>query len=159
MSENRKTGRGQTPPSDVLNLDRQLCFALYVSSKEMIGHYKPFLDPLHLTYTGYIVMLALWEQDDIPVKTLGARLTLDSGTLTPLLKKLEKLSYVRRCRSAQDERIVLIRLTPQGSALRERAEPIPERVFSSLNIDPENTRLLLDYLQRLTKYILKKSDA
>lgn len=76
---------------EILKLDNQLCFALYVSSKEIIRRYKPLLEPLHLTYTGYITMMALWEKDDISVKDLGNRLTLDSGTLTPLLKKLESL--------------------------------------------------------------------
>ncbi|MGL6014970.1 MAG: MarR family winged helix-turn-helix transcriptional regulator [Selenomonadaceae bacterium] len=93
------------PADEILTLDKQLCFALYVASKEVIRKYKPLLSPLGLTYTGYIAMLALWEKDNLTVKKLGEKLFLDSGTLTPLLKKLEGLGYIDRIRSTADERL------------------------------------------------------
>ena len=138
---------------NLLKLDHQLCFALYVSSKEIIRRYKPFLDPLNLTYTGYICMLALWEEDDVTVKALGARLTLDSRTLTPLLKRLESLSYIVRTRGEEDKRTVRIRLTEAGKALREPASKIPGQFCAATSIDPERTRMLLDFLHRLSSHL------
>lgn len=131
---------------ELLKLENQLCFALYVSSKEIIRKYKPFLEPLHLTYTGYITMLALWEKDDVSVKELGSRLTLDSGTLTPLLKKLESLSYIERIRSNDDERSVRIRLTETGRALKKQAATIPENMVCSTGLSPEKLAPLLQAL-------------
>ena len=96
---------------ELLKLDNQLCFSLYVCSKEVIKRYKPLLEPYGLTYTGYITMMALWEKDNVNVKELGSRLFLDSGTLTPLLKKLEVQGYVERTRDPRDERNIIIRLT------------------------------------------------
>lgn len=101
-------------PEDKLKLDNQLCFAVYVASKEIIKQYKPFLDPLGLTYTQYITLLALWEKSDISVKELGQRLFLDSGTLTPLLKKLEAMNLIERVRSSDDERLIIVSLTKKG---------------------------------------------
>ncbi|MBQ5580666.1 MAG: MarR family transcriptional regulator, partial [Clostridia bacterium] len=95
---------------ELLKLDNQLCFSLYVCSKEVIKRYKPLLEPYGLTYTGYITMMALWEKDNVNVKELGSRLFLDSGTLTPLLKKLEVQGYVERTRDPRDERNIIIRL-------------------------------------------------
>lgn len=135
------------------SLDQQLCFALYVSSKEIIRRYRPLLAPLKLTYTGYITMIALWEKDDVSVKSLGERLTLDSGTLTPLLKKLEARSYIERVRSAQDERTVMIRLTPEGRALKARSAHVPEQLFRLANIDPRRTVRLTQALNELTAYL------
>lgn len=131
---------------EMLQLDHQLCFALYVSSKEIIRRYKPLLEPLHLTYTGYITMMALWEKDDVSVKELGSRLTLDSGTLTPLLKKLESLSYIERIRSDDDERSVHIRLTPDGRALKAKAASIPQQMVCSAGLSPEKLGPLLNSL-------------
>ena len=132
---------------EILRLDNQLCFALYVSSKEIIRRYKPLLEPLHLTYTGYITMIALWEKDDISVKELGNRLTLDSGTLTPLLKKLESLSYIERIRSGDDERSVHIRLTEAGRSLKAKAASIPEQMICSAGLTPETLGPLLKSLR------------
>ena len=105
---------------DILKLDNQLCFSLYVCSKEIIRKYKPLLEPYGLTYTGYIIMMALWEEDDITIKSLGEKLFLDSGTLTPLLKKLESQGYIVRNRSKKDERNVYINLTKKGKDLKMR---------------------------------------
>lgn len=112
----------QITDDDILKLDNQLCFALYVSSREVIKKYKPLLDPLGLTYTSYITMLALWEKDNITVKTLGEKLHLDSGTLTPLLKKLEVKGFLVRERRSEDERNVYISLTDLGHTLKKNPQ-------------------------------------
>ena len=109
---------------DVLKLDRQLCFPLYACSREMIKEYKPYLDKLDLTYTQYITMMVLWEKKSINVKALGDQLYLDSGTLTPLLKKLEAKGLVTRKRSSEDERNLIISITEAGEALKEQAVTI-----------------------------------
>lgn len=137
-----------------LKLEHQFCFALYVSSKEIIRRYKPFLEPLHLTYTGYITMIALWEKDHVTVKELGNRLTLDSGTLTPLLKKLESLSYIKRKRSQKDERTVYITLTDAGRDLKKKAVSIPTKLCKANNIDPNDTVVLTKWLNLLNDYLL-----
>ncbi len=117
------------PDFKQLALDRQFCFALYSASHAMTKTYKPMLDQIGLTYPQYLVMLVLWEQDAILVKDIGARLFLDSGTLTPLLKRLEGNGLVSRKRNHLDERQVLVELTAQGRALREQAAAIPEQVL------------------------------
>jgi DNA-binding MarR family transcriptional regulator len=109
-------------------LDHQLCFALYSASLAMTKLYKPLLDPLGLTYPQYLVMLALWQDDDLGVSELGERLQLDSGTLTPLLKRLEAAGLVQRLRDAEDERRVRLQLTAAGRALKARARAVPEAV-------------------------------
>ena len=114
---------------NLLALDNQFCFALYSASHAMTKTYKPMLDRLGLTYPQYLVMLVLWEQDAILVKEIGARLFLDSGTLTPLLKRLEANGLVSRNRDPHDERQVRIVLSPEGRALRKQAEQIPEQVL------------------------------
>ena len=114
--------------ADWLKLDRQLCFALYSTSLAMTKLYKPLLDPLGLTYPQYLVMLVLWEGDSITVSQLGDRVALDSGTLTPLLKRLEASDMVRRLRDTADERRVLLHLTPAGRALKAKALTVPESV-------------------------------
>ncbi|KPF48258.1 MarR family transcriptional regulator [beta proteobacterium AAP121] len=111
-----------------LALDHQLCFALYSASLAMTKLYKPLLDPLGLTYPQYLVMLVLWEGDGLTVGAVGERLALDSGTLTPLLKRLESAGFVQRLRDAADERRVLLQLTPAGRALKERAVAVPPQV-------------------------------
>ncbi|HEY6354430.1 MAG TPA: MarR family transcriptional regulator, partial [Burkholderiaceae bacterium] len=116
------------PRSEWLQLDHQLCFALYSASLAMTKFYKPLLDPLHLTYPQYLVMLVLWEGDGITVSHLGARLALDSGTLTPLLKRLESSDLVRRLRDMADERRVLLHLTPTGRALKAKALAVPKNM-------------------------------
>ena len=134
---------------DPLALDNQLCFPLYAASKELTRRYKPFLDPLGLTYTQYVTMMALWEQDNIPVKDLGKRLYLDSATLTPLLKRLETHGYVTRRRSKEDERSVLISLTDEGRQLRERALDVPRCMGGCINMDPEDALRLKQLLEQL----------
>ena len=113
-----------------LRLDNQLCFAVYSTAHAFNRVYKPLLDKLGLTYPQYLVMLVLWERDGVPVKDIGERLLLDSGTLTPLLKRLEAAELVRRTRSTEDERQVLIALTPKGEALREKARAVPQSIRS-----------------------------
>lgn len=134
---------------ELLKLDNQLCFSLYVCSKEIIRKYKPLLEPLNLTYTGYITMLALWEKDEITVKELGKRLFLDSGTLTPLLKKLEAVGYLKRLRSHDDERNVYIELTEEGKQLQAQAVNIPNQMICSSKIHPEMSQELLQVLHNL----------
>ncbi|MFC4100517.1 MarR family winged helix-turn-helix transcriptional regulator [Paenibacillus xanthanilyticus] len=135
----------------LLFLDNQLCFALYASSREVTKLYRPFLDELGLTYTQYVTMLVLWEKDEIPVKTLGERLHLDSGTLTPLLKKLEAAGLVLRARDPQDERSVIVRLTEQGHALKAKVEDLPARVFCQTQLSPDEITKLRDQLHALTR--------
>lgn len=123
---------------EALRLDNQLCFPLYAASHMIIRLYRPVLDPLGLTYTQYITLLALWERDDVTVKELGARLYLDSGTLTPLLKKLETRGIVERERDSADERSVRIRLTESGAALKSQAAEVPSKVASCIDLPRED---------------------
>ena len=124
--------RSKTPdPTSWLALDHQLCFALYSASLAMTKLYKPLLDPLGLTYPQYLVMLVLWEGDGITVSQLGERLALDSGTLTPLLKRLESASLLHRLRDTTDERRVLLQLTAEGRNLKRRAQAVPPAVASA----------------------------
>jgi len=127
-SKTAKTSASKRQPDDWLQLDRQLCFALYSSSLAMTKLYKPLLEPLGLTYPQYLVMLVLWEQDGISVSTLGQRLSLDSGTLTPLLKRLEAAGLVKRQRASEDERRVEIFLQAPGQALKRQAAEIPPQL-------------------------------
>ena len=108
-----------------LLLKNQLCFPLYACSRKIVGSYTPYLKPLGLTYTQYVVMMVLWEQETVNVGQLGDTLKLDAGTLTPLLKRLEKAGYVTRERSKEDERITIISITPEGEALKEKCKDIP----------------------------------
>ena len=134
---------------DPLKLDNQICFPLYVCAKEVIRRYQPFLDGLDLTYTQYIAMLVLWEERSLSVKALGERLCLDSGTLTPLLKSLEKKGFILRVRSEKDERVVLISLTEKGVKLRDEAENIPAKVSSCIDLPEEDAGTLYVILHRL----------
>ena len=136
-------------PEDKLKLDNQLCFAVYVASKEIIKQYKPFLDPLGLTYTQYITLLALWEKSDISVKELGQRLFLDSGTLTPLLKKLEAMNLIERVRSSNDERLIIVSLTKKGLDLKKEVIDIPDKIICSTNLNIENAVSLKKHLDIL----------
>lgn len=133
----------------LLHLDNQICFSLYVSSKEIIKKYKPLLQPFGLTYTSYITLLALWEKDGITIKELGEKLYLDSGTLTPLLKKLESSGYVKRVRSSADERNVHISLTPKGKDFKKEAIHIPETLLCESSLDIEKASQLLANLRDL----------
>ena len=139
---------------DPLALNNQLCFPLYVASKELTRRYKPFLDPLGLTYTQYVTMMALWEQDGLPVKDLGARLYLDSATLTPLLKRLEGHGYVSRRRSEADERSVIISLTDEGRALRKRALKVPRCMGECIHMDAADALALKDLLAKFLDALL-----
>jgi len=114
-----------------LRLDNQICFAIYSTAHAFNRVYKPLLDPLGLTYPQYLVMLVLWERDGVPVKDIGERLFLDSGTLTPLLKRLESAQFIKRTRSTEDERQVLIALTAQGRALQEKASSVPQSILAA----------------------------
>ena len=134
---------------DSLRLENQLCFPLYVCAKEIVRRYKPLLDGLGLTYTQYIAMMALWERRSLSVKDLGEMLYLDSGTLTPLLKKLEEKGYVVRSRSQEDERVLDVSLTPEGEALKEKAKSVPESMMSCLSISPEDAAELARILRNL----------
>ncbi|QKS48869.1 MarR family transcriptional regulator (plasmid) [Paenibacillus cellulosilyticus] len=118
--------------------------------------YRPFLDELGLTYTQYVTLLVLWEQDNMSVKQLGEHLLLDSGTLTPLLKKLEAMNLVARVRDAKDERSVLVQLTEEGRALRSRAEHIPENVFCQVGLTFEEGGKLRERLQQLVEEMQKR---
>jgi len=135
---------------DLLRLDLQLCFALYASSNLMSRLYRPLLDPLGLTYPQYLAMMALWETSPQTVGALGRRLSLDSGTLTPLFKRLENAGLVQRQRDLDDERRVLIALTPEGSEMRAAAADIPWTVLCQLSLSPEEAVTLKGLLTRLS---------
>ncbi|MFF7384562.1 MarR family transcriptional regulator [Streptomyces griseoluteus] len=135
---------------DWLRLDRQICFSLNAASRAFNGVYRVLLQDLGLTYPQYLVMLVLWERGALPVKQLGERLRLDSGTLSPLLKRLEGAGLVRRERSASDERSVRVTLTGEGTALRERALEVPRRIAAATGADPAEIGELRDRLDRLT---------
>lgn len=123
--------RKQSAADAPLRLDNQICFAVYSAAHAFNRVYKPLLDRLGLTYPQYLVMLVLWERDDVPVKDIGDKLFLDSGTLTPLLKRLEAAHLVKRTRSREDERQVLIALTPQGQALKDKARSVPQSILAA----------------------------
>ena len=127
----RKQAAEKHAADPLLQLGNQLCFAIYSAGHAFNRVYKPLLDRLGLTYPQYLVMLVLWERDGVPVKDIGERLFLDSGTLTPLLKRLEAAHLLKRTRSTEDERQVLISLTSQGQALREKAKAVPEAVLAA----------------------------
>lgn len=134
---------------DVLKIENQLCFPLYASAKEIVKKYKPYLDEIDLTYTQYITMMVLWEYGQMNVKTLGERLYLDSGTLTPLLKKLETKGLVIRKRSDKDERNMTVSLTETGLQLREKAVNIPEAMGSCINLTREEMLTLCRILYKI----------
>ncbi|MCZ8219781.1 MAG: MarR family transcriptional regulator [Acidovorax sp.] len=138
-----------TPSPAILRLDNQVCFALYSASLAMTKLYKPLLDRIGLTYPQYLVMLVLWEQDGVTVSELGERLFLDSGTLTPLLKRLEAQGQIARLRDVQDERRVRITLTAEGRALRDQAEAIPQCVLQSSQCSIAELTALTSELKQL----------
>ncbi|CAM5743203.1 putative Organic hydroperoxide resistance transcriptional regulator [Streptomyces afghaniensis 772] [Streptomyces afghaniensis] len=143
-------GSMNTPDDDWLRLDQQICFSLHAASRAFNGVYRGILKDLGLTYPQYLVMLVLWEHDELPVKKLGEHLRLDSGTLSPLLKRLEAAGLVRRERSARDERSVEVRLTEEGTALRGRALQVPRRIAASTGFGPDEVRALRARLDELT---------
>ena len=134
---------------EVLKLENQLCFPLYACSRELIKHYKPFLDELDLTYTQYIAMMVLWENKSLHVKDLGEYLFLDSGTLTPLLKKMEAKGLITRKRDQEDERSLIISLTDEGEALKERAVEVPVKLAQCVRLTPEEAGELYRLLHKL----------
>ena len=138
---------------DSLKLENQLCFPLYACSKEIVRLYKPFLDEIDLTYTQYIVMMVMWETGEINVKRLGERLYLDSGTLTPLLKKLETKGYITRKRSNEDERNVIIHLTEDGEKLKNKAVCIPEKMMGCVHLTKEEAFELYRLLHKVLSAI------
>ena len=132
-----------------LKLGNQLCFPLYACSKEIIRKYKPYLDDIDLTYTQYITMMVLWEKKTVNVKTLGECLYLDSGTLTPVLKKLESKGYITRVRSSEDERNLVVTITDEGEALKEKAIDIPSEMGSCVQLSKEEAQVLYNLLYKI----------
>ncbi|HSK98318.1 MAG TPA: MarR family transcriptional regulator [Euzebyales bacterium] len=138
---------------DGLALEKQVCFALYSATRAVTQLYRPVLDALGLTYPQYLVMLVLWERGASTVKQLGQALDLDSGTLSPLLKRLEAHGYVRRERSTSDERSVLVHLTDAGAALRTRASSVPRRIAGATGLELVELEALRQNLARLTEIV------
>ena len=134
---------------DVLKLDNQLCFPLYAASREVVKRYRPYLEPLGLTYTQYITMMVFWEQKKCSVKELGERLYLDSGTLTPVLKSLEAKGFVCRYRSTEDERVLIVEITEAGRQLRDRALNVPAQLGACVQLEPGETQALHGLLYKL----------
>lgn len=134
---------------DSLKLENQICFPLYACSKEVVKRYKPFLDELDLTYTQYITMMVMWDKRSISVKELGEYLYLDSGTLTPLLKTLEKKNYITRERSKEDERVLIVSVTELGLELREKALVVPAKMGECIKLSQEEAAQLYQLLYKL----------
>jgi len=128
-------------PSDLM-LDKQVCFSLYSASNAMSRAYRPMLEVLDLTYLQYIVMMVLWEHSTMNVKTLGSKLHLDSGTLTPLLKRLESKQLIIRARSKEDERVRIISLSTEGKAMKEKAQQVPSEMFCKSKMTIEELSIL-----------------
>jgi MarR family transcriptional regulator, organic hydroperoxide resistance regulator len=139
-------------PARTLLLDNQLCFPIYAAARAMMQAYQPLLNKLGLTYPQYLVLMVLWEQDGLSVKEVGERLYLDSGTLTPLLKRLEEAGLVTRDRASHDERVVEVCLTADGKRLRKRAEEIPQEILCRIGVPVEKAvRLREDFRQLLAQ--------
>lgn len=134
---------------DALRLENQLCFPMYACSREVIKRYRPHLDALGLTYTQYIVLMVIWAEGTVSVRDLGKRLYLDSGTLTPVLKTLEKMGIITRRRSAEDERVLLVTITETGLALRDKAIDVPKAVAGCVSLDPEEAATLYRLLYKV----------
>ncbi|OXA67378.1 MarR family transcriptional regulator [Flavobacterium aquidurense] len=138
-----------------LKLENQLCFPIYVIAKEIIGLYRPFLDEIDITYSQYLVMMVLWEKDGLTVNQVGEKLYLDSGTLTPLLKRLESKGFVIRKRKKEDERVVQVFLTDQGGNLQQKACEIPLKMQEELNLTNEDLLELKETVQKILNKIQK----
>ncbi|MBR4262517.1 MAG: MarR family transcriptional regulator [Bacilli bacterium] len=136
-----------------LKLENQLCFPLYACSKEIIRKYKPLLDKLDLTYTQYIAMMVLWDKESLSVKELGEFLYLDSGTLTPLLKKLEQKGYITRDRDSTDERVLKVKITESGLKLRDDALYVPEEMGNCIKLDQEEVVFLYKILYKILRNV------
>lgn len=139
----------QRDQCDVLKLENQLCFPLYACSKEIVKRYKPFLDELDLTYTQYITMMVIWEHKQMNVKQLGEWLYLDSGTLTPVLKKLESKGYITRVRSKEDERNLCVSITDSGEELKKAAMSVPEKMGKTISLDEAEAVQLYTLLHKV----------
>lgn len=135
--------------SDILKIENQICFKLYTASRLVTQAYYPILEKYDLTYTQYLILLLLWEYESLTVKEIGKHLYLDSGTLTPLLKKMETKGFINRKRTNDDERIVKITLTKKGEDLSENAENIPKEVFCKFNSDPSDILILKKLLDKI----------
>ena len=136
---------------DGLKLDNQLCFPLYAASREVIKKYRPYLDALDLTYTQYITMMVFWEEKKISVKELGKKLYLDSGTLTPVLKSLEAKGFVKRYRSTEDERVLIVEITNKGEALRDKAVSVPAEVSKCIRLEQGEAIKLYELLYKVLR--------
>lgn len=134
---------------EAMKLSNQMCFPLYAASRSVTSLYTPYLKPLGLTYTQYLVLLVLWERDGISVSEICDELMLDSGTLSPLLKKLQQAGFIQKGRSTSDDRIVIITLTEEGRALQERAKDVPRNVAQCIDLPPEKARMLYELLYEL----------
>ena len=141
-----------------LSLKDQLCFSVYVFYRELMNAYRPLLDAMDITYTQYVVLLALWEGDGLTVNELGVKLKLDNGTITPLLKRLEAKNILTRKRSTTDERVVIITLTEEGRALKDKAMCIPQTVFETLDTPFEEVMAFKDKIDHLTQNIIAHSE-
>lgn len=139
---------------DILKLENQMCFPLYALSREIIKLYKPYLDKFNLTYTQYIAMLVMWEEEKIVFKELGKKLHLDSGTLTPVLKKLESMGLIIKYRSKEDDRIVIVELTESGKQLKDEVIGIPEKVFCESGISEEDAVQFKYYLDKILRQFI-----
>ena len=159
VAPRRPTASTAPAAPDWLALDHQLCFALYAASLAMTKLYKPLLAPLGLTYPQYLVMLVLWQQDGITVSQLGERLALDSGTLTPLLKRLQAASLVQRVRDEADERRVRLQLTPAGRKLRQRAAEVPTTIAGSTGCSVGEITALTRQLQQIRSQMTSTTPA
>ena len=134
---------------EAMKLGNQLCFPLYAASRNVINLYTPYLKPLGLTYTQYIVFLVLWEKDGVSVSEIGEKLMLDNGTLSPLLKKMERAGYIERRRCREDDRVVEITLTEEGRSLQEKVKDIPYKVAACIDLSNEKAQLLYGLLYEL----------
>ena len=141
--------------SESLKLDEQICFPLYVLSKEITGLYRPILEELDLTYPQYLVMMVLWEEDGLAVSHIGEKLFLDSGTLTPVLKRLENKGFINRIRNKEDERVVQLFLTENGKNLRQQACGIPEKLLEQIHVQIEDLKNFKYTLNQLINNIKK----
>ena len=150
QSNNKKViDKNNNDKYEVIKLDNQLCFPLYACAKEIVRRYKPYLDVIDLTYTQYITMMVLWEDGQINVKELGARLYLDSGTLTPVLKRLEQKNLIIRQRDVKDERSLIVSLTDEGRQLRKKAVEVPYKMAGCVALDEKDAKELYRILHKM----------
>ena len=138
---------------DALKLENQLCFPLYAASRMVVRQYRPYLDALDLTYTQYIVMMVLWVEGKISVKDLGEKLYLDSGTLTPVLKSMEKKGFISRYRSSEDERVLIAELTDKGRAIQADAASVPEKMASCIQLEQQEAGELYTLLYKILEML------